>query len=155
MKRGKNILPNRAELDARVQGDSLGVAADWRSLEAVAEATRKRWEEDSSEEAKERYLKIIDVMLPLRGADAEGFRNRHRDLVTRLAPGSRAAMVLQGVPSLGSAPSLGNLAEELNLDLDGYQAPEADPKRGSLWIEQNEPRKAGGGPRVPAGSKAA
>ena len=90
MQRVTNILPKKADLDAHVQGDALGVAADLRSLEALAEATRKRYEEDGSEDAKATYLNVIEAMLPLIATeDAEDFRRRHHELVVRLAPGSR------------------------------------------------------------------
>jgi len=61
MKRVENILPKKADMNAKVQGDGLGVAADRRSLEALAEATRKRYEEDGSDDAKQRYLKVIEA----------------------------------------------------------------------------------------------
>jgi hypothetical protein len=150
MKRVKNILPKKADLDARVRGDALGVAADWRSLEALAEATRKRYEEDGSDDAKARYLKVIEAMLPVVGVeDAERFRKRHHELVARLAPGSLAERALGEVPSLGPAPGLRELAERVQLD--GYQAPEEDPEHESPWIEPDEPRKTSGTPRIHAG----
>ncbi len=102
MKRVKGILPHKkSQVDVRTRGDSLGVAADWRSLEALAEATRKRYEEDQSEAAKRRYLGVIEAMLPLVGAEeAEDFRKRHHALVARLAPGSVADKALGEVTSL-------------------------------------------------------
>lgn len=96
MKRAKGILPKKSVVDARVRGDALGVASDRRSLEALAEATRKRYEEDPSEASKLRYLEVIEAMLPLVGVeDAEGFRQRHHRLVAHLAPSSSVASRLK------------------------------------------------------------
>lgn len=149
MKRAQNILPEKSELGARVRGDALCVADDWASLEALAEATRKRYEEEGSDAAKDRYLRVIEATLPLVGVeDAEEFRKRHHELVARLAPGSLMERALGEVPSLGSADRLRELARRYDLDLDSYQAPEEDPADEPPWVEHDEPGKTSGVPRV-------
>jgi hypothetical protein len=99
MKRVQDILPKKADVAPRVRGDALGVAADWRSLEALAGATRKRFEEDGSDEAKERYLAVIEAVLPVVGVDdAQDSRKRHHELVVRVAPGSLAGAASMHIP---------------------------------------------------------
>ena len=50
-----------------VRGDALGIANDRESLEALLEATRRRYEEEGTEEARERYLGVKKALEELGG----------------------------------------------------------------------------------------
>ncbi len=61
MKRARGVLPNKSELLARSREECLGVGSDPAALEALVQATRRRYEEHPSEANRLRYLRAMSA----------------------------------------------------------------------------------------------
>lgn len=143
MERRVGIKARLARAREKARGDSLNLTMDWRTLAALADAARERFEAEGTEASKERYLSLMEAMSPIIGVrEAQDFRERHRALVGKLAPRSEAERALADPPSL--KPDKGALEQLADVfHLADYRAADPDPVGDPEWLEPDEPTRLG------------
>lgn len=101
MERRAGVKRRIAQARARAQGDSLGLLQDWDGLAQLADEEMRSYQREQTDTAKRRYLTVIDAVVTLMEAASDrDFKERHRELVSLLVPGSDVEAVFMSAPSL-------------------------------------------------------